>query len=197
MKSQYEQLNLFLNSINEEAKKSTENIMREADELRTGELEKAKLEALQKSRDFIKYESEKLKTQSNCMVSKANKQLRKQLLEKRNGIADSVFEQVCEKINAFTKTEEYKSFLLESIKKFAEFYKGASFVLSVKNDDLSYKEFLMNSEKSIIRVEVNDDIVLGGCKAHCDSSNSELDDTLDARLESEKEWFYSNSDLTI
>ncbi|HAN21258.1 MAG: hypothetical protein A2Y15_02370 [Clostridiales bacterium GWF2_36_10] len=197
MRSQYEQLTLFLDSINDEARKSTEKIMNIADEFRSNELEKAKLEAAQKSRNYIKYESDKLKTQSNRKVSEANKELRKQLIEKRNSIAEAVFNEVTEKLHNFMKTDDYKSFLLSSIKKFAEYYKEAHFTVYMKIEDMKYKEFLMDSIKTIGRVEEDSDIIIGGCKAKCDNINSELDDTLDSRLESEKEWFYENSGLAI
>jgi len=197
MESQYEQLTIFLDSINEEARKVTENIMREADEFKVKELEKAQIEAAEKSRDYIRYESEKLKTQSNRKVSEANKALRKLLLEKRSKIADSLFTQVTENLKAFTVTEEYKTFLLSSAKQMADFYKDAPFVLLLKNDDLKHTELLTSSIKTLDKVSVDNTILIGGCKASCENNSIELDDTIDTRLENEKEWFYTNSKLAV
>ena len=69
MELHYEQLSLFLNSINEAEKSSTEKIIREAEEYRVAELDKAKEQAAETGWQYIKRESEKLKAGSNREVS--------------------------------------------------------------------------------------------------------------------------------
>lgn len=197
MDSQYEQLTIFLDAINEEARLSTDKIMREADEFKANALEKAQQEAIEKSNEFIRYESNKLKTQSNRKVSEASKSLRKELLQQRNAIADTVFSKIIEKLQIFTDTEEYETFLINSAKQIASFYKDASFTLLLRNDDLKYEEQLTDVVKTISKIEIDNTIVIGGCKASCESSKIDLDDSLDTRLEHEKEWFYTNSGLTL
>lgn len=198
METQYQQqLTLFLDCINESARKTTERIIKEADDLISKELEKAKEDAEKKSLDYIKYESEKLKIQANRHVSEANSMFKKQLIEQRSNIVSSVFKEVTEKLNAFTNTEEYKDFLLQSAKKMAFFYKDADFVLFVKSSDMKHKDFLIENVRTLSDVQADSSIQIGGCKSMSKNSHAELDDTLDTRLENEKPWFYENSKLSI
>lgn len=197
MELHYQQLSLFLDSINEAAKKSTEKIMNEADEFKSAELEKAKKAAQAAAWDYIKTESEKLKAQVNRKVSESNHSLRRQLAEKRIEISESVFRSVTERLSAFTDTDDYKAFLLRSVEKMADYFKENEFILFVREKDLIYKDILIASKKTLIRVEADDEILLGGCKGRCGSGRAELDDTLDTRLEDEKQWFYENSNLAV
>jgi vacuolar-type H+-ATPase subunit E/Vma4 len=197
MGTQEQRLNVFLDCINESARKAVENIMSEADEYEEKELEKAKQEAAQKGWEYIKYESEKLKSLSNRRISEANISMKKQIMEQRNQIADSVFGKVSEKLTAFTQTDEYKDFLLKSVHKTAAFYEGKAFTVMLKESDLKYRDFLIKSVDNLSSVEPDKSIHIGGCRAKSEGSNAELDDTLDSRLESEKSWFYENSQLTL
>lgn len=190
-------LNIFLECINESARKAIDSILEEADNYEKMALEKAKQEATQKSWESIKYESEKIKSQTNRRISEANIAMKKQLMEQRNQIADTVFSKVAEKLAAFTQTDGYRDFLLGSIQKIADFYKELSFTVMVKESDLKYSDFLRENVKTLTSVESDNSIVIGGCKAKCPSSNAELDDTLDSRLESQKSWFYENSQLIL
>lgn len=196
MKTQQEQLTLFLDSINEEAKTTIDNIIHEADEFREKELDKARLEAAKESHDFIWYESEKIKTQTNRMISDKAKEHRKILLDKRSSIADSVFGKVAEKLAAFSKTQEYKELLLDSVIKFSE-SSEERFTVFVNSRDSVYSEILMKAAPSVKEVKIDDNIALGGCRAVFENGKIELDDTLDARLEREREWFFANSGLNI
>jgi vacuolar-type H+-ATPase subunit E/Vma4 len=197
METQDQSLSIFLECINQSARKAIDSILDQADEYEEKALEKAKKEASQKSWEYIKYESEKLKSQTNRRISETNIAMKKQLMEQRNQIADAVFSKVAEKLTAFTQTDGYKDFLLKSVQRAAGFYKDLSFTVLVKEADLCHSEFLKETIKTLSTVESDKSIVIGGCKAKSPDSNAELDDTLDSRLESKKSWFYENSQLIL
>jgi len=197
METQDKSLIIFLECINESARKEIDSIFEQADAFEKQELEKAKQEAAQKSWEYIKSESIKIKTQTNRRISEASIAMKKQLTEKRREIANTVFSKVSEKLAAFTATEGYRDFLLKSVQRFAEIYKELPFTIMVKEADLQYGEFLKEKVKTLAAVETDGSIVLGGCKAKSSESNIELDDTLDSRLEHQKNWFYENSQLII
>ena len=195
MELHYEQLSLFLNSINEAAKSSTEKIIREAEEYRVAELDKAKEQAAETGWQYIKRESEKLKAGSNREVSGDLASLRKEFYVRRNQIAEAVLDQVRERLTAFTSTEEYKAFLLDSVRKIAESFSGDAFVLYVSKEDITHRNLLVTAAKAIEKVEADDSITIGGCKAFSKKRSLEIDDTLDIRLEKQKEYFYSSCGL--
>lgn len=197
METQDKSLSIFLECINHSARDAIDSVFKEAEDYEEKALEKAKQEVAQKSWEYIKTESEKFKTQTNRRISEANIAMKKQLVEQRKQIADTVFSKVAEKLAAFTQTDGYKDFLLGSVQKMAGFYKELPFTVLVKEQDLKYSGFLKENIKTLSSVEADDSIVLGGCKAKCPKSNAELDDTLDSRLESQKSWFYENSQLIL
>lgn len=197
METQDKSLSIFLECINESARKVIDEILEQADAYEKQALEKAKQEAAQKSWEYIKSESEKIKTQTNRSISKANMAMKKQLVEKRAEIANTVFQKVAEKLATFSQTSEYRDFLLRSVQKFAAFYKDLPFTVMVRESDLRYSGFLKENVKTLSAVEADNSIVLGGCKAKSPKSNAELDDTLDIRLENQKSWFYENSQLIL
>ena len=197
MELQYNQLSLFLDSINTAAKKSTDSIIQEADDFRTNALNKAIQQASEASWRYIKQESEKIKAHSNRKVSEANTALRRQVTMLRSQITDSVFAQAAERLTTFTQTDGYTSFLVDSAKKMAAALGDAPFVLLVKEEDIKHKDILLREIAAISAVEQDNSIKLGGCRAFCSTRSMELDDTLDTRLENQREWFYGVSGLAV
>lgn len=186
----------FIDAINKNALKECKRIEKDTKRLYTGEADK-----LQKSADVlvqerIAYAKAEIETRFNKNVAQSYSQCRAKLAQKRSELTGEVFEKATARLVEFTKEDEYIDFLAESLKNIFSFVNG-KFTASVKPED---KEKLLKAkEKAGIDCDfaADDSIKIGGIKAVCTEINKIFDDTLDSRLEDQKEWFFANSDFVI
>lgn len=197
MITQEQQLELFLDAINIATSTRSDIIRQEAEKIRQAELDKAREKAAQMSKSLLTFELEKARIQSNRILSETQNEQRKKLFEKRQEIAESVFFKAKSKLIEYTHSEEYKKMLIKSILKIANIYKDKPFSVLVKESDIESISKLREVRDLHIELLTDNSILIGGCKALCDSAKTMIDDTLDSRLEQQKEWFYSNSGLEI
>lgn len=183
----------FIKSINAQADKEYNRIKKETDDYISSELKKARESAKQNAKIAAKLEMSKLSEQSNTDSYKTRTQLILQTVEKRKGITDAVFSKVKDRIGDFVKSDDYFPFLKKSISSITGAI-GEDAVVFIRPDDEKYKDEL---EKLCKSVQTDDSILLGGCKGVNTRTAMRADDTLDARLEEQKEFFYEKSGLSI
>lgn len=197
MSSSDEKITLFLNAISENLEMRRKEIEQEIAAVRRAEQEKAEQEAGQRSEAYIKAETAKVLAQANRTRSLLETGLRNELAAARSEITDAVFTAVAEKLKAFVKSADYELFLQKSAVKIAAVYGGKPVTIFVKTADLKYKDSLLQAAGSNSKVEADDSILIGGCKAVSTASSIRLDDTLDARLAEQKQGFYERSGLSV
>ena len=115
------------------------------------------------------------------------------LVARRSEITEKVFAQAVEKIKAFAKSDSYHDFLMNSVSNIKAAI-GDEAVIILRPDDKK-----LEAEIKALGNEVKYDefIKLGGCKGENLRTAMTADDTLDARLETEKQNFYSYSGLSL
>ena len=116
-----------------------------------------------------------------------------QIIEKRNAITDTVFSKARERIKEFTDGEDYLPFLKKSIQSITDAI-GEDTVILIRPQDEKYIGELKGMCKEI---KTDGSIILGGCKGINDKNSMRADDTLDSRLEAQRELFYEKSGLSI
>ena len=114
---------------------------------------------------------------------------------KKSNKAGEVANETMDKIKEFVKSDSYKDFILKSASEIGKLLKGDNLMIFVRDDDLIFESEIKNAVGKDCKIEVSEEIVLGGLKASTDLQTA--DDTLEKRLENEHEWFINNSKLSI
>ncbi len=197
MSSSDEKITLFLNAISENLEMRRQEIEQEIAAVRRAEQEKAEQEAAQRSEAYIKAETANVLAQANRARSLLETGLRNELAAERGEITGAVFAAVAKKLEAFSKSADYEAFLKKSAEKIAAVYGGKPVTVFVKTGDLKYKQILLQAAGSNSKVEPDNGILIGGCKAVSTASSIRLDDTLDTRLAAQKQGFYERSGLSV
>ena len=202
MLTQEEKLSKFMIAINEYAQEQRDKIMREVEAQNSIELEKAEKEFREESYRTIQRKTGEVRS----MISRelAGKEIagKKALIERRNAIENEVFQRAAAKLEEFTKTDAYKTYLrkaaIEARKGFAgcgEEKMGAT-VIYIRDRDKKCSP-LIKTAFGDCTVKVAQDILLGGLRAENTEIGRVVDVTLDVALQQQHEWFAENSGLTI
>mgnify|MGYP004507693511 CR=1 FL=1 len=123
--------------------------------------------------------------------------LRKQIFTKRDEIKTAVFTKAAEKLCDFVNSADYKDFVIKSAESIKTNLVGRDKVITVylRNEDMPLKSEIETAFNFPCDFVADDSIKIGGIKAKF--STVIIDDTLDARLNSQTDWFEENSGLDI
>lgn len=205
----------FLKAIEKYAEEQRNQLRLEFEAYKKKELESAESEGLREAYTLIQREMSTIKRDISGRLSRDEMESKKKLFEKRNEMADKVFQKAAQKLLTFTKTSEYEKFLLDSVKKIALALESDDVVLYVKSEDLRFSEKLRaaytaerTKEKKLAdkikaafspscEIKASKEIKIGGITGRSASLGLIADDTLDTKLDGQREWFYKNSGLKV
>lgn len=188
----------FLKAIDKYAKEQQKEIKLKANEFKIKELQKAEAEVLRDSYHLIQREMANMRKKIDGQVSKAEIENKRKLLEKRREITENVFKEAEEKLKEFTETEGYLNFLLRCSKNISKVLDDAPDIkLYVKQSDLKFSEELKKAFGKNCEILDSKKIKIGGIVGKILSIGINIDETLDSKLENEREWFAENSKLSI
>ncbi|MBQ1441418.1 MAG: hypothetical protein IIZ08_05810 [Clostridia bacterium] len=202
MLTQEEKLSKFMLAINEYAQEQHDKIMREVEAQNAVELEKAEKEFREESYKTIQRRTGEVRSMISRELAEKESAGKKALLARRNEIEKEVFERAAAKLEEFTKTDAYKTYLrraaIEAKKAFIRCGEEhmASTVIYIRDRDKKCSP-LIKTAFGDCTVKVDPDIILGGLRAENTEIGRVLDVTLDVTLEQQHEWFAENSGLTI
>lgn len=183
----------FLNAITKDAQNRCDKIKSDVDRYISSELKSARKEAQLKVNEIKKTELGKFSDKNNAEFAAKEAQENKRLFDRRSEITDKVFSEAEKRIAAFTDSDRYLQFLVSSAESICtELGKDAKIYL--RREDEKYADEI---SKLCGGVEYTDDIKLGGCRGESADGKMIADDTLETRLEAEKEKFYKNSGLSV
>lgn len=183
----------FLNAINKDAQQRCDKIKADVDRYISSELQNARKEAQIKVREIKKTELGKLAELNNAEFAAKEAEENKKLFDRRAEITDKVFDEAKKRITAFTESEKYLPFLVASVKSIFDSI-GSDATVYLRREDSKFEADLSAICSKIV---YTDEIKLGGCKGESADGKLTADDTLEARLATEKEKFYSNSGLKV
>lgn len=141
-------------------------------------------------------ELKELQSEHAIHLSKAHEETNRKLMAKRKEYSELVFHQAKDEIMAFTKKDEYRDYL----KKKASALADGSFtdaVFCIRKEDMVYADDIQKAYGKECKVQVDEDMILGGLRLECISLGIVVDETFDTALEEQKDWFYTNSGLFI
>ena len=170
-----------------------------------GEVKQLKSERLKEAEEKAKRDSEALKKQklnevhNRQTASLATKiqEGQKQLYVARSQMTEEVFKLASEKLKAYAQTEEYREKLGGSAKEIAELFGGKDCVIYVNERDVAAAEQFKNLFSAESEVKADKTIQIGGVKAYCESMGIIADETLDSKLDAQREWFVENAELSV
>ena len=197
MPDRIERLKKFIDVINQDelGRRAHTQAQIEADCKR--DFSTAQTETKQKYKRIVEGRAARQLEDMNRAIYEETAATRKRLSEKREQITSSVFSLAEKEITAFTKTNEYKTFMIKSAESLGELYNRYEVTIFVKPSDIGLSDELKAAFGGNCTISADSSVKLGGLKAVCASQNIKADDTLDTRLSSQREQFRLISGLSV
>ena len=181
----------FLESIRQEGERSCAAIQSATDAQITAELEKTRAAEQARADRTLQYETNRANVQANRALSAAREETRARLSAHRAALTAQVFADARAALARYTASPAYALWLAKSAADLAARL-GAGAVLSVRTADLP---LLKNALPAGCTLQADDTITLGGIRAK--GSDLAADDTLETRLEAQRDWFLEKSGLSV
>jgi len=170
-----------------------------------GEVKQLKSERLKEAEEKAKRDSEALKKQKlnevhNSQTAKLatkTQEGQKQLYIARAQMTEEVFKLASDKLKAYAQTAEYRAKLNDSAKAVAELFGGKDCIIYVNERDIAEAEQFKSLFSAGSEVKADNTIQIGGVKAYCESMGIIADETLDSKLDLQREWFVENAELSV
>lgn len=196
MLNQNEKVERFAEEINKTAMNQCRKIEKQTAKFKNSELEKLKEDAENQLSSRKQYEEETIKTQMNREISALAAAGKSDVINRRNEIMAEVFKKSEKKLIEFTKSDAYQKLLLDSINKLVNAI-GEEVIIYVRSDDKSLAESICEKIENVSEVKVSKKVKIGLAFASDKNETVFADDTLEKRLELQKEEFMSWSGLSI
>jgi V/A-type H+-transporting ATPase subunit E len=190
-------LDKFSSAVLKDAEEQRSKILEEIEEYRKSQMEKAEEEILHEAYIMIQNEIASIKNKHSRKISLSELEGRRNLLILREELSGKVFDESAKYITEFTKTEEYKDYMCGLVKKCCEAIPAGSIEIKVKKDDLALSDTLVAASGRDAKVIESVNINLGGVLVSNTAKGIVMDETLDLKLSSQKDWFASESGLSI
>ena len=194
--AQDDRVSKFVTAITKEAEEQRKRIEQETKDYIASEMEKAEMEALNDSYKMIQRAVANIRADVGSQLSSRMMENRRVLLTRRDEIADSVLTKAADKVKAFAASDRYDGFLAASAKKAAAALGGQRPTVYLRPADMSRKA-VITAAIGDCSVKEDKNILLGGLRMVGEDGKIAVDDTLDTRLASQREWFQKNSGLII
>lgn len=180
-----EKLEQFYNVTIESATTRNIEIVEEYKASLTKTLEDHKREAIRKSEEAYKLESEDLIREKNRSLSAEAINVKRKLNEKILELSDTLFEDVLVKLQAYMKTKDYEDLLVKQIKNAKEFAREDEMTIYINPADEHLKQSLEDTTGVTLTVSSYD--FVGGTRAVIPAKNILIDHSFTSKLKELKE----------
>ena len=187
----------FLKAIEKYAQEQRSKIQSEAEDFKERELNKAEEEGLREAYVLIQKKMTDVRTEIASELSRAETASRRKTFARRQEIEEEVFAKAAEKLREYTGTPEYEKRLENSAKQISKELSADDVVLRVREEDMKYKDKIFLAFGRKCDIESTDEITIGGMTGLSKKLGMLADETLDSKLEQQREWFFENSGLKV
>ena len=187
----------FTDAIKRMAQEECKAINNETRQIKTQRLEALMQRTQEKYADFVNYELSRIQADKNRQNSILRENEKRELAELRQELTDKVFESVVSELLQFTETDEYKALLIRSAEEILEALPDEDLEFFVRAEDMPLCDEICRAIGKPLKISAAKDIKLGGIKAVDLKTESLADNTLDLKLDEQKEWFVEHSDFKI
>ena len=192
-----EKISKFVQAITQYAQEQRDKIHREVEDFKSERLQNAEQEVLRDSYQLIQKERADLRHQMSREMSRRDLEARKELLALRRDMTERIFADAEAALRAYAETPPYIEHLKASLAALAKVLPAEGTVFEIARRDGALLDILRPLCPPGASIGLADDIVLGGMRGVNAAAGMLADDTLDTRLESQREWFVSQSGLTV
>ena len=183
----------FLNAIDKYAKKRRKKINDEIEAIEERELKKAEAEIVEDVNTMIQRELTAMKNKILIEVSHKEIEERKRVSLRRRDMIKEMFSECRQKLLDYTKSGKYLDSLKEYAVQIAKTLNNLDDVkLFVKKEDLKHEEEIKKAFAGECEVIAADDIEIGGIRGFSEARGLIADETLDAKLNDQKDWAAEN-----
>lgn len=197
MANSEEKVSKFVQAITAYAEEQREKILHEAEAFKKERMQKAEQEVLGDAYKLIQHETAEIRSEGVREMSRRDLAARKEVLTRRQQIMDDVFTRAEKKLLDFASSPDYRAYIIKMIKEMTGSLPSEGTVYLITKRDESLKDELASICPSGSRVEVSDDINIGGILATNSKNGQIIDNTLDSKLQAQHDWFTINSGLTV
>jgi len=188
--------NYFEKAINEQAEKRLAELRKEIDYAYAKAMKRVREDLiLEKNLELNKGLGELRSTYQN-KINQIGVGYDEQLIKKRLEMSKVVFSEVIEKIKSFVKTKKYETYVKNKIDNVLKSVAKSDYVFKVSPKDSKISDIILSLDKNF-KVEKDPTIVYGGFILYLPKQNIEINETIDQRLDEQKDWFYKHSKLFI
>ena len=187
----------FLKAIGRYAKQQKSVMKGEVKQLKTERLKEAEEKAKRDSQRLIKDKLQETRTRQTAILAKKTQDGQRKLFIARSAMVEEVFKKAADKLVEYAKSDAYTSKLTDSAKAIADVFDGRDCVLYVNERDLGAAEGIKALFGGSTEVRADKTIKIGGIRGYCASMGIIADETLDSKLEAQREWFVENAALSV
>ncbi len=179
----------FLKSIDKYARQQQSRIEEEIQDIEKSELEKSESRIIEDINNMIQKELISMKNKISVDISHKELECRKNLARKRQNMLNEMFDICTKELIQYTKTPEYTEKIKEYAKAISKVLGSTDTKLFIKQEDLKYSELIKESFGRNCEIYVDEDIQIGGIRGYSEKLGMMGDETLDASLENQRDWF--------
>lgn len=187
----------FLRAIKKYAKAQSTLLQTEVKQLKSERIKEAEETARRDSERLIKDKLHEKRNHEMAVLAKKTQEGQKELFVERTKMTEEIFSKASDKLIDFTKTDEYTQRLCNSAKAIAELFGDRDCVLYVNERDLGTAESFRDFFAGKVEAKADKTIKIGGIKGYCPEMAIIADETLDSKLEAQREWFIENATLSV
>lgn len=192
-----EKVSKFVQAITKYAEEQRQKIHQEVEDFKAERLRQAEQQVLTDAYQLIQKERVELQNNSSREMSRRELSARKELLGKRRDMTDKVFAEVKEKIDAFAATPAYAQMLRESLQEMMRQLPAQGTIYEIAARDEAHLPELSALCPEGSQVKVSPQMHLGGLRGVNMEAGVLADDSLDTKLDMQREWFARTSGLTM
>lgn len=196
--SQYEnELKRFENAILVRANKEKDAIINEIDQYKKAEYAKTREEILSSTAHNLKQELSDLELDYKTKLSKKTMEYHKDLINKRNELADKVFAEAKNYLINFASTDEYRVSLSNTAENLGKEYSFDGWVMMMMKKDEKIADKIAAAFGNGCSILFSEDFSIGGFVLHNSEKNIIIDQSYSTLLENQRDWFAKNSGLSV
>ena len=189
--------NNFLKAIEKYAEEQRSRMRSEAEVFKAKEMNLAEEEGLKEAYTLIQRRMSEINGKISSEISQAESRSRNRIFLRRREIEEDVFARAKKKLVEYTNTDKYADSLEKSVRSISKRLDADDVVIYIRQKDMKYKDRLTCAFGRKCRVEPSDDIRIGGVSALSRSMGLLADETLDTKLDEQREWFCKSSGLKV
>ncbi len=174
-----------------------ERILAEAKQLEEEAYNQIKAEAKKDAEALLAKELAEISSSASVEASLSQEEKTKKLVVKRDEYVTNIFKEAKDKLVTFVSSKDYQKYLIKHMEEICKLYQMEDSILELREEDMKYKDELIEAYGIALEVKTSDKIKIGGFIIKNKVTNVVVDESLDSALESQKDWFYKTSGLMI